>query len=273
MYVFRIKNAPLGAFLFIGTDQRMIVFPFLKGKIMWKAKQLSMLAAALVLGVLTSVQWPTIAAQFPQASPQSSQISQTVHKLELEQQELKRAIGRLREKLNDLQGSVSDSADILQEVRAELTLHKMRAGLIGIQGPGVRVVLDDGPHVNASGDKNGALIHDYDLRDTINVLWIAGAEAIAVNGERIVDITSIYCVGSTIMVNDTRLSPPYEISAIGNPVQLQDYLRNPGYLDDIKTRVNKFEISIEFVSIELWTIPAYRGSFPQRFVQPGSKGE
>ena len=56
----------------------------------------------------------------------------------------------------------------------------------------------------------------------LNLLWLAGAEAVSLNGERVVATTSIYCVGSTILVNDTRLSPPYEFLAIGDPARARD---------------------------------------------------
>lgn len=220
-----------------------------------------------MLGMLVSVQWPTTAVQ---PLDPSDQISHTIHQLEFEQQELKRTIGRLRAELNDRQQNTSASADVLREVRQELTRQKMYAGLIDVRGPGIRVVLDDGPSRSSSADENGSLVHDYDLRDVINVLWMAGAEAIAVNDERVVNSTSVYCVGSTVMVNDTRLSPPYQISAIGDPVQLQDHLRNPGYLSEIRTRAERFGLSIELVLVESMTIPAYRGSSAQRFAQPGS---
>jgi uncharacterized protein YlxW (UPF0749 family) len=232
-----------------------------------KLKQFSMLVAALLLGVLVSVQWPTIAAQYP-SSP--DQVSRTIQQLELEQQELKHTISHLRQKLDERQAEAAGSTLMLQEVRTELALQKMRAGLIAISGPGVQVILDDGAHTVRGADANGTLIHDYDLRDVINVLWMAGAEAISANGERVVSSTSIYCVGSTVMVNDTRLSPPYQINAIGDPVQLQDHLRNPGYLGDIKSRVERFEIKFEFIRVEAITIPAFRGSLPQRFARTGS---
>jgi uncharacterized protein YlxW (UPF0749 family) len=232
-----------------------------------KNKQLSMLVAALLLGLLVSVQWPTVAASFLN-SP--DQVGRTIRQLELEQQELKRNIADLRTKLNARQNDATSNTLMLQEVRAELALQKMRAGLTDVTGPGIQLVLDDAPRTARSGDADGALIHDYDLRDAISVLWLAGAEAISTNDERIVSSTSIYCVGSTILINDTRLSPPYEISAIGDPIRLQDHLRNPGYLAEIKSKAERFGIKFEFMRVEAMTIPAFHGSFPQRFVQLGT---
>jgi uncharacterized protein YlxW (UPF0749 family) len=211
------------------------------------------------------MQWPAAGTRSA-ASP--DQVSRTMRQLELEQEELKRTVGRLREKLDARQQNAPASSEMLEDLRVELTEQKMRAGLIDVRGPGVRIVLDDS-RLNPGGSADDLLIHDYDLRDVVTVLWLAGAEAIGINGERIVSGTSIYCVGSTVMVNDTRLSPPYQISAIGDAVQMQDHLRNPAYLSDLKARSSRHGLRIESVRVDAVTIPAYRGSLPLRYAQLG----
>jgi uncharacterized protein YlxW (UPF0749 family) len=90
--------------------------------------------------------------------------------------------------------------------------------------------------VPAGYDAANYLVHDYELRDVVNLLWLAGAEAVAVNDERLVASTSIYCVGSTVIVNETRLSPPYDVRAIGNAAQLENTLQDPGVLKKLKSR-------------------------------------
>ena len=65
------------------------------------------------------------------------------------------------------------------------------------------------------------IIHDDDLLRVINELRAAGAEAIAINGERIVAMSEIRCAGPTLSVNNNRSAPPYEIKAIGNPNNLE----------------------------------------------------
>jgi uncharacterized protein YlxW (UPF0749 family) len=229
-------------------------------------KQISILLASLVLGVLVSVQWSSDVARSAVAF---DQIRQTTRQLELEQEDLKQTVGRLREKQNARQREATTRTQLLQDLQEELTLQKMRAGLLGVRGEGVQVLLDDSQR-GSGGNPNDFLIHDFDIRDVIQVLWLAGAEAIAVNGERVVNSTSVYCVGSTILVNDTRLSPPYQINAIGDPVQMQDYLRNAGYLAELKARSTRFGVSVEFARVDTITLPAYRGSLVQKFAQPGS---
>lgn len=230
------------------------------------ARTVSVLVTATVLGILVSLQWSVGATR---STVSADQVEQTIRRLELEQQELKETVGRLREELDARQGKVTVSTTMMQGLYTELSAQKMRAGLVSVRGPGVQVILDDSSR-NLPGNANDLLIHDYDLRDVISVLWLAGAEAVSVNDERVVNTTSVYCVGSTILVNDTRLSPPYRVRAIGDPARLVDFLRNPGYLRELEARSARYGLHVEFVQAEVLTLPAYRGSLLQRFVQPGS---
>jgi uncharacterized protein YlxW (UPF0749 family) len=192
-----------------------------------------------------------------------------MRQLELEQAELKRQVARLRAELDRRQQDAVADTRLLEGLRAELTEEKARAGLLEVQGPGVRVVLDDSSRVLA-GNADDLLVHDYDLRDVVNVLWLAGSEAIAINDERLVHGSSIYCVGATVMVNNTRLSPPYTVHAVGDPLRLQDALRNPSYLVDLKSRHERLGITLEFVRVESMVVPAFHGNTQHRFAQPGS---
>jgi uncharacterized protein YlxW (UPF0749 family) len=245
-------------------------------------KRASMLVAALLVGVVVSMQWPSGAAQ---PGDTSDQVLQTIRQLELEQEELKRAVGLLREELDARQREMGTSTELLEDLHSELIAQKVRAGLTDAEGPGVRIVLDDshralgplrwdlvGPEYvrSSEGRTSDYLIHDYDLRDVVGLLWMAGAEAIAINGERIVSGSSIYCVGSTVLVNDTRLSPPYQVSAIGDSRRLLDHVENPGYLSELKVRRARAGVRLEALSVESVVAPAYRGSLPLKYAKPGS---
>ena len=118
-------------------------------------------------------------------------------------------------------------------------------------------------------DANAYIIHEFDLRDIVNLLWTAGSEAIAINDERLVSNSSIYCVGSTVMVNNTRLSPPYLIRAIGNPRVQQDYVRNPSYLENLKDKQRSYGLRFEVKEVGELTLPAYSGGFLIKHARPG----
>jgi len=194
-----------------------------------------------------------------------------IRRLEAEQEELKESIGQIREQLNEYQRELAANTEMLKEISAELKRQKMMAGLLAVTGPGVQVTLDDSniQSVPATADPSTYLIHEYDLRDVVNLLWMAGSEAIAVNDERIVATTSIYCVGSTIMVNDTRLSSPYLIQAVGNPVAQEDVLSNPAYLNEIKRKAALHDVQFKVDRVKMLTLPAYKGGFPIHYAQLG----
>ena len=94
---------------------------------------------------------------------------------------------------------------------------KMNAGLIALTGPGLRITLDDSKRVViGEEDPNSYFIHEQYIREILNALWNGGAEAIAVNGQRVTTHTEVFCGGSFIQINGTRQMPPYLIETIGD---------------------------------------------------------
>jgi uncharacterized protein YlxW (UPF0749 family) len=107
-------------------------------------------------------------------------------------------------------------------------------------------------------------VHEYQIRDIANSLWQAGAVGISVNGERFVNSTSVYCVGSTILINDTRTSPPYHIQAVGEPRHFRAALEDGNVLRDIKSRVAAYGIVFQITKTGPVTLPAFDGSIAMR---------
>lgn len=99
-----------------------------------------------------------------------------------------------------------------QGVLETIELLGMKAGTIPVRGPGVRVVADDAP--GADSARNQVL--DSDLQKLVNGLWEAGAEAIALNGQRLTNLSTIRLAGTAITVNSRSLRRPYVVTAIGN---------------------------------------------------------
>ncbi|MGI6119070.1 MAG: DUF881 domain-containing protein [Desulfosporosinus sp.] len=107
------------------------------------------------------------------------------------------------------------SASVL--ANQQLQEAQMNAGLITVTGPGVRITLDDSKRVDiGEDDPNNYFIHEQYIREIFNALWNGGAEAIAVNGQRVSTNTEVFCSGSTIQINGSPQMPPYVIDAIGD---------------------------------------------------------
>ena len=234
-------------------------------------RHLSILFVGLTLGLLVSLGWRSASeTSVEPAVQQSSKILFSIQRLEAEQQELKSVLAELRQELAERQQAAAAQTDRLQILQVELDRQRRLAGLTPMQGPGVRVTLDDSAvRIPPAADPNAYIIHEYDLRDIVNLLWTAGAEAIAINDERLVSTSSVYCAGSTVMVNNTRLSPPYTIRAIGNPRVLQDFLNNPSYLKDLKEKKRLYGLDFVVQDAAGLTLPAYSGGFLVQHARPG----
>lgn len=93
---------------------------------------------------------------------------------------------------------------------------KMNAGLIGVSGPGLRITIDNPKNLVVLQDNQRLFfIHEGEIRGIINALMNGGAEAVAVNGQRVTTNTEVFCTESYIQINGTQQLPPYVIEAIG----------------------------------------------------------
>lgn len=92
----------------------------------------------------------------------------------------------------------------------------IQVGTVPVTGPGIVVTLDDSAATTAT-----ERIQDFDLQVLVNALWASGAEAIAIDGQRLSPSTAVRNAGEAVLVNLTPLSPPYVVEAIGEPTDLQ----------------------------------------------------
>ncbi len=112
---------------------------------------------------------------------------------------------------------------------AALTTLRERMGLVAAEGPGLVVTLDDSTDEESpSGNLNDLVIHSQDVQAVANGLWAAGAEALAVNGQRVVPTSAVLCVGNTLLINGTVHSPPFRFTALGANLQGRLHRRPAG---------------------------------------------
>lgn len=116
---------------------------------------------------------------------------------------------------------------------------RMATGALAVSGPGITISLDD----------SGAVLEeervtDFDLQVVVNALWAAGAEAISINEQRLSASTAIRSAGSAILVNLTPLNPPYTISAIGDPIDLQVELSRTRAAGHLAVLRNTYGLSV-----------------------------
>ena len=115
------------------------------------------------------------------------------------------------------------------EILTDILLHrKMQAGYQKVKGKGVIIELMDSEDEVGDGENpNNLLIHDQDILILLNDLKVAGAEALSVNGQRIVAESEVKCSGATITINGTTYGQPFIVKAIGDPKQLEAAVLSP----------------------------------------------
>lgn len=142
----------------------------------------------------------------------------------------------LEKRVVDLRSSVDASRSAALTATAagsaasgELERLALLAGITAVQGPGLRVVVDDAPNSSLRGEGSSGRIRDGDLQRLLNGLWLAGAEAVSINNQRLTTLTAVRSAGDAILVAYRPLSPPYTILAVGKANDLEvDFVDGPG---------------------------------------------
>ena len=153
-----------------------------------------------------------------------------------EQQELDNIQALINETEAKIEGLISQ--DLSEEdayntfrdgLIADVNFYGMASGKMAVRGPGITITIDDSPRdIYFWETPNDILVHDQDLLLVLNELKLAGAEAISINGQRIVDTTSISCSGYTVNINGRNYARPFVIRAVGDGARMSAALLGPG---------------------------------------------
>lgn len=182
-----------------------------KNRTRWAKAAVFVVAAALVSGgaVQTAQGAPAAAAERTELIGLIQQQNSAVDAARTQLEQLEAQNRALRQK-----GLGTDSTD--SQVAAQIESLETATGAGAVTGDGVVVTLDDAPGGSTSG-----VILDLDIRQAVNGLWSAGAEAVSVNGHRLSARTSIRAAGSAITVDYRSITAPYRIEAIGDTSTLR----------------------------------------------------
>ena len=145
------------------------------------------------------------------------------------------------------------------------------AGLTDVAGPGVEIVLNDAPRdaICPGEDVNLYIVHDVDVLRVVNLLRGAGAEAISINGERLLANSRIRCGGPTIRVRDKPLAPPFVLHAIGDPARLYGALTAPGEggsMSELEI-LRFFGVRADISRMDTIEVPRYAGKLEYRYAE------
>ena len=176
---------------------------------------------------------------------------QALDKLEYKEAEL----DKIREKISSEDQGAKNITETISENNQAL-------GMTEVNGQGVTIVCKDGEISSSSVLTSQYLVHDGDLLNLVNALKNAGAEAISVNEQRIVNKTSIYCSGNIIMINNERVGSPFVIKAIGNPEALYGAIVMPG---SYYSKMKDDGVQVSITKENSVVIPKYNGNYKYEY--------
>jgi uncharacterized protein YlxW (UPF0749 family) len=230
--------------------------------------QITLFAALVALGFLIAAQLRSEMPRVQYTSQERAPLIQTVTDLQAQQKALQAQILDLRSRITNAETGTQGSDAIAKQLNDALFQARLSAGLTALQGSGAVVQLEDALQVSQSAGGADLLVTGRDVRTVVEELWLAGAEAVAVNDERVVSTTSIIDIGGSLLVNSAYLAPPYQVKAVGPADLYAQLAASSSWVDFVASRAGQNGIRLAIAQPADLVVPAYAGSVTIRYAQP-----
>ncbi|OPG01817.1 hypothetical protein B1R27_35300 [Streptomyces sp. GKU 895] len=185
--------------------------------------------------------------------------------------------------LDESNGALRDDVEALAErddgsTKAEdekLAALEKKAGTQPLKGEAISVTLNDAPP-DATAKLPGypepqpdyLVIHQQDLQAVVNALWQGGAQGIKVMDQRLISTSAVRCVGNTLILQGRVYSPPYKITAVGNPDRLKQSLAASKAIQNYMVYVNVYGLGWKVEDDGAVTLPGYSGTVDLQYAKP-----
>lgn len=248
--------------------------PGARGRLARPQWAISVGLALAAIGFVAAAQWNSSPARQEFTTSAQRVLITEAEQAQLEQEQLRSEIQEAEARVREFQERDAGSRTVLERLNTELAAARLAGGLTDVRGPGMVLEIADSIRTVPEGQNpSNYIVLADDLRDLVTALWASGAEAITIAGsvaedapaERLVATTSIVGVGSAILVNDARLSPPYRIEAIGSEGLHERFLANPAYLARVEPRIEAYGLQFASEARDDLTLPAFIGNTQLRW--------
>ena len=227
--------------------------------------QVTLGLALLALGFLIAAQLAAEGPRIRYTTLERSPLVQAALGLQAQQADLKGKIVALRKEIQDVEQQGAGSAAVIRDLNDRLAEARIAAGLLPLTGTGIVLKLEDSTEpVPPDGNEADYLVGAADLRMVTALLWQSGAEAVAINDERITSSTAIVDIGGSVLVNAAYIAGPYHIASIGPKDLFARLSAAPGWEEFVRTRRGSFGIGISWAEPEAVDVAGFAGSVTLR---------
>jgi uncharacterized protein YlxW (UPF0749 family) len=221
---------------------------------------LAFVLTGLVMGMLMTWHFRTrlpVADDFPSHEVKARE--ELLKEFLEEQSYLQSRIVALRQQIEETQQNIQihsseSNLELLEWLKEEI-------GLVEVVGAGVEITLDDSKlvsRINAE-EANKGLVKASDLRDIINILNSSNADAVSINGQRVIASSPITSVGTTILINNSHVAPPFSITVVGDTEVLLRGVLDKNLLGDLYERKASKSLIFDIVARNRLVVPVYNG--------------
>jgi uncharacterized protein YlxW (UPF0749 family) len=172
-------------------------------------------------------------------------------------------VARLRQQVDELSKAAAPVGSQLDAMNQSVLALGQAAGTQPVVGRAVRVELDDAPHSEGVPDgfePDDLVVHQQDVQAVVNALWASGATAMMLMDQRVISTSAVRCVGNVLILQDRVYSPPYRITAIGDPAKMEKALERSEQLDIYRQYVDAVGLGYKVDRIGVTKLPGYDGS-------------
>lgn len=178
----------------------------------------------------------------------------------------------LRGEVDTLTREAVPGSSQLRKIDTQTQRRARSAGFTAVKGPSVTVSLDDA-HLKASEIPEGftvddVVVHQQDVQGVVNALWRGGAEAMQIMDQRVVSTSAVRCVGNTLILQGRVYSPPFTITAIGDPEELQKALDDDPAVDVYRQYVDAIGLGYEVSRDDDKEVPPFAGGTRLEHARP-----
>lgn len=222
----------------------------------------------IILGLFIAIQLKNVEGDYDFVSLNTiADLQSMVKRQQDEVASIKELINSNKNKLAEYEKAISEGGSIKDVLNKENQQLKIISGFVDLEGPGIIIKLSDSNReLYEWEDPNNVIVHDSDVLNIINDLKIAGAEALSINGQRVMSISEIQCAGATITINNHTYGQPFIIKAIGNPDTLSAAVKSPdAYASMLK---DVYGLGLEVETYENVRISKYHNNINWRYLKP-----
>lgn len=228
---------------------------------------LTFLVTGAVIGLLLTLQFKTkipLVGNFPS--------DEVIAKQDLlksfldEQSYLQSRIVSLRKEMEEMQSKLENQTETVNFEYLESI--KNDIGLTEVRGEGLEIFLDDSQFAIRDGAEvsDAQLVQASDIRDVLNILFAADTEAISINNQRVIATSPISSVGTTILVNNSHIAPPFTVRAVGDTDIMIQRLLNKNLLSSVYDKREKRKIKFEIFKKNMVIVPIYNGDLKVNYI-------